>query len=185
MNYNQNPPPSIKEAMLLSFAGLFPFATNPLRHASNARFWLCDADGRATQVPGQVWLERFPYLNRRKRGCPTTIENQGGRIVFGLGEAEDERRLDDVESRLPGLLPGALGQELVGSGWALGRFAFGLHRAEEGTTFDRRSVVLQIAGIGSAKLGDVTLCLAEDLDQACVFTFDDCSGEMSLVGPDR
>lgn len=187
---NNNPPASVREAMLLAFAGMFPFTTNPPHHlgeeGSRVRgFWLCAPGGKVTKVSRQVWLEKFPPRDRCKRPREERAGRQGGRIVIGLAEGEVEESLKLIEVRVPDLLSGALVQELTDSGWIVGRFGFGRYVAEDGTLFDNRAVVAQIVGIGSATLQEVARRMAEGLGQASVLVFDDGTDEMYLMGPKR
>jgi hypothetical protein len=193
IKYSNDPPPSIKQAMLLTFAGLFPYNTNPPvddgKENRRARgFWLCDAEGKVTQVSGRVWTEAFPSWTRLRRGISGRQREQeawraGGRIIIGLGKRKDEQDLVRIDAQVPSLISDVAAPELKGAGWTTGRFGFGYYVSKDRTLFDDRSTVVQIAGIDSEKLAQIALLLARDLGQTTVMVFDDNDGGLLLTGP--
>ncbi len=69
-------------------------------------------------------------------------------------------------------------------GWLIGRFGFGLFTADDGTTFNNRSLVVQLAAVDTAKLKEIALRLAEYRGQT-VLVFNDNEEKLSQIGPDK
>ncbi len=92
MNVNNNPPPEIKEAMLLAFAGLFQYQTQPLSNLDTRRvhgFWLRDGLGTVTQVWEGVDGEN-PFFPGCQEGSPPDFVDERTQ-VWGR---QDRARLD-------------------------------------------------------------------------------------------
>jgi hypothetical protein len=195
MKESNNPPPDIKEAMLLMHAGLPMFMTNPPFHCGREErtargFWIRETSGLVLKVSGQVWTDAFPPSLKPKIGISQKaweqgMSNQGGRIILGLSGVKDEQDLARIEAYVPTLINEVLDKELQKAGWTIGRFGHGRFVADDGTVFNDRSTVIQIAGISSEKLKEIAMQLAIYFNQNSVMVFDDNTGKSFLMGLDK
>ena len=174
------------QAMLLIAGGLFPFQTNPVLHLSRevrgaSGFWHRDAQGQIKKVSGTDWARKFLT---RKAAAKKEMQ-RGGRIIIGLSGINSPENLARIEAYVPDLITEVLAGELRETGWTIGLFGYGRFVAKDGTVYDERSTVVQIAGITTKELKKIALSLAEYLNQTAVLVFDDNTNKTFLVGPDK
>lgn len=175
---------SAKEALLLIRSGKLPFNTNPpvtmgRIHKQAKGFWIYD-NKRVLKVTAKRWTDLF------KTAETTQLSNRGGRMVIGLSGIKDKEDMARIEEYVPDLI-----KEIITAaaprnvGWTIGNFGYGRYVAPDGTNFDERSTVVQIAGLTSEQLKEVARALAEGLNQNSVLVFDDNTGQTFLQGKEQ